>query len=115
MSNDWSTPSGNRRRVVLLTARLLSVDEAESVGLVQRRADDAVQGAQALAAEVAALALLSVKGHKKTVSRVHDASTLSAEELHVLAELELAAFQSADRQEGPAAFSEKRQPNFGGS
>jgi enoyl-CoA hydratase len=72
-------------------------------------------GAQALAAEIAALAPLSVRGHKTVLNRVDAVSTLSDEELGVLAEHELAAFQSQDLQEGLAAFSEKRRPRFAGS
>jgi enoyl-CoA hydratase/carnithine racemase len=102
-------------RDVLLTARVLDVDEAAAVGLVQRRQADAVLGAQALAAEIAALAPLSVRGHKTVLNRVGASSTLSDDELGVLAELELAAFQSRDLQEGLAAFSEKRRPRFTGA
>jgi enoyl-CoA hydratase len=102
-------------RDVLLTARVLGIDEAAAVGLVQRRADDAVVVAQALATEVAALAPLSVGGHKAMLNRVDAVSTLSDEDLRGFTELELAAFQSNDLREGLAAFSEKRQPQFRGS
>lgn len=102
-------------RDVLLTARVLDVDEAAAVGLVQRRADDAVSAAQVLATEIAALAPLSVGGHKTMLNRVDATSTLSAADLRELWDLELAAFRSNDLQEGLAAFSEKRRPRFGGS
>jgi len=102
-------------RDVLLTARVLDVDEAATVGLVQRRHADAVAGAQALAAEIAGLAPLSVRGHKTMLNRVDAVSTLSDDALVALAELELAAFESKDLQEGLAAFSEKRQPRFTGA
>jgi enoyl-CoA hydratase/carnithine racemase len=101
-------------RDVLMTSRVLDVDDAASVGLVQRRADDAVAAAHGLAGEIAALAPLSVGGHKTMLNRVSSASALSEEDLTDLAELESAAFQSRDLQEGLAAFSEKRQARFGG-
>jgi enoyl-CoA hydratase len=102
-------------RDVLLTARVLDIDEAAAAGLVQRRADDAVLAAQAVAAEIAALAPLSVRGHKVMINRVAAASTLPDEDLRAFTELESVAFQSNDLQEGLAAFSEKRQPRFRGS
>jgi enoyl-CoA hydratase len=102
-------------RDVLLTARVLDVDEAAAVGLVQRRADDTVNAAQVLATEIAGLAPMSIVGHKTMLNRVDAASTLSNDDLRALGELELSAFQSADLQEGLAAFSEKRRPRFGGS
>jgi enoyl-CoA hydratase/carnithine racemase len=102
-------------RDLLFTARALDVQEAAAVDLVQRRADDAVAAAQALAHEIAVLAPLSVAGHKAMLNRVDDASSLCDEDLRLLAELELVAFQSADLQEGLAAFSEKREPRFTGT
>jgi enoyl-CoA hydratase len=101
-------------RYLLLTARVLHVDEAAEVGLVQRRAEDAVSDARVLAAEISLLAPLSVSGHKTMLNRVDGASGLSDEELRLLADLELAAFASDDLQEGLAAFSDKRQPRFRG-
>jgi len=102
-------------RDVLLTARVLDADEAAFVGLVQRSADDALVAAQELGAEIAALAPLSVRGHKMMLGRVDASSTLSSTELRSLAELELAAFESDDLQEGLAAFGDKRKPRFTGS
>jgi enoyl-CoA hydratase/carnithine racemase len=65
--------------------------------------------------EIAGLAPLSVGGHKAMLNRVGAASALSDDDLREFADLELAAFKSEDLQEGLAAFSEKRQPRFGGS
>jgi enoyl-CoA hydratase len=102
-------------RDVLLTARVLNAEEAAAVGLVQRTAKDAVEAAQELAADIAALAPLSVIGHKTMLNCVNAASSISDEEIRMLAELELAAFESNDLQEGLAAFSEKRRPQFTGT
>lgn len=101
-------------RDLLLTARVLTFDEAASVGLVQRAGEDAVAAATALAAEIAALAPLSIKSHKVMLNRVADAAALPELERQELAALEAQAFQSIDLQEGLAAFSEKRPARFVG-
>lgn len=101
-------------RDVLLTARVLDFDAAAAVGLVQRAAVDAVHDARELAREVAALAPLSVAAHKTILRKVADAGILTRQIREELAQLELSAFESADLQEGLAAFSEKRVPRFTG-
>ena len=101
-------------RDVLLSARVLSADEARAAGLVQREADDAVAAARALATELAGLAPLSARAHKAMVGRVARSGALSDADRAELAELEIAAFASDDLQEGLAAFSEKRPPRFEG-
>jgi enoyl-CoA hydratase len=101
-------------RDILLTARVLDIDDAEAVGLVQRRALDAVAEARQLAEDVAQLAPLSVRSHKRALDLVAASGGLGADELAVLEELEAAAFASDDLQEGLAAFSEKRAPRFKG-
>lgn len=102
-------------RDVLMTARTLDTDAAIAAGFVQRRAEeDAIVGAEALAEEVARLAPLSIRGHKSMLNRVARSSRLSESDLRDLGELEVAAFASADLQEGLAAFSEKRAPRFRG-
>lgn len=101
-------------RDVLLTARTLDVDEAERVGLVQRRAVDAVAVATELAEEVAQLAPLSVRGHKHALNVVAATSMIPAAEVEELGRRESEAFASRDLQEGLAAFAEKRPPTFEG-
>jgi len=101
-------------RDVLLTARVLAVDEARAVGLVQRVADDAVAAAAELAEETARLAPLSARAHKAMLGRVARSGSLSTGDRDDLAGLEVGAFASDDLQEGLAAFSEKRPPNFSG-
>jgi enoyl-CoA hydratase/carnithine racemase len=101
-------------RDILFTARTLDVNDATSIGFVQRRADNAVAEAEALGEAIAQLAPLSVQGHKTMLNRVATTSRLSGGDLRDLAELERVAFASADLQEGLAAFSEKRGPRFSG-
>lgn len=101
-------------RDLLLTARVLDVNEAEQVGLVQRRADDAFGASRVLAAELASLAPLSLAGHKRALNLVGDAAALAPEALRELQDLESGAFTSADLQEGLAAFGEKRPARFAG-
>lgn len=101
-------------RDVLLTARVLSLEEARAVGLVQRAGDDALSLARALASEIAALAPLSASSHKAMLNRIAVTGALASEDRIDLATLEGIAFESDDLQEGLAAFSEKRSPQFRG-
>jgi enoyl-CoA hydratase len=99
-------------RDILLTARALDVDEAVTVGLVQRRADDALAASRELAAEIAELAPLTVQGHKRALNIVLGGVDAAGEE--EMRALEARAFASQDLQEGLAAFTEKRAPRFRG-
>jgi enoyl-CoA hydratase/carnithine racemase len=101
-------------RDLLLSARLLDVNEAEQVGLVQRRANDALGASRALAAELASLAPLSLAGHKRALNLLAEACALTPQVRVELQELEAGAFASADLQEGLAAFAEKRPARFSG-
>jgi enoyl-CoA hydratase len=99
---------GSAARAVLLGAEHLSAEQAHALGLVHRigGVDDALAWAERLAA----LAPLSVAGHKLALERMFP--LVAADE-----EVQ-AAFQqvwtSEDAQEGPAAFLAKRPPEFKG-
>jgi enoyl-CoA hydratase len=101
-------------RDVLLTARVFDVENATRVGLVQRVADDALMAARGLASDIAALAPLTIAGHKRALNLVAEAQVLSLEMRAEVKALETDAFASADLQEGLAAFAEKRSPRFEG-
>jgi enoyl-CoA hydratase len=101
-------------RDILLSGRALDIDEAAEVGLVQRRATDALAGARELAEEIATLAPLSVAGHKRALNLVASGSAMDDAARNELLELEARAFSSEDLQEGLAAFAEKRSPRFEG-
>jgi enoyl-CoA hydratase len=101
-------------RDVLLAARVLSADEAQAVGLVQRTAVNALEAARELAAELVGLAPLSARAHKAALERISRNGALSDRDRNELAELEHQAFESDDLQEGLAAFNEKRSPKFAG-
>jgi enoyl-CoA hydratase len=102
-------------RDLLLAGRSVDADEARRLGIVQYLADDAPASALEIAADIAASAPLSVRGHKRSLNLVAEAQWLSADARAEVAALEAAAFASADLQEGMAAFAEKRTPNFNGS
>jgi enoyl-CoA hydratase len=101
-------------RDLLLTGRVLDVDSAERVGLVQRRAVDAVAAAQELAGELAELAPLSAAGHKRALNLVAGEGQMTPAIRAELDELAAAAFASEDVQEGLTAFGEKRKATFHG-
>ena len=101
-------------RDILLTGRTLTADDAREIGFVQRSADDVLAAALDLAAEIAALAPLSVQGHKHALNLVAQAIALAPAVIAEIHALEEAAFSSADLQEGLAAFGEKRAPEFEG-
>ena len=105
-------------RDLLLTGRRVGVGEGLRMGLVHRMADDALADALAWAGEIAALAPLTVSGHKAALNAVARHMGLRrGEDDPVLGRLDAlvaAAFASDDLREGLAAFAEKRPPRFTG-
>jgi enoyl-CoA hydratase/carnithine racemase len=100
-------------RDVLLSGRVLDIDTAARVGLVQRRAVDALSAAQEFAQELAELAPLSAAGHKRALNLIAERQLTPAIRGE-LDELAAGAFASEDLQEGLAAFGEKRAARFNG-
>jgi enoyl-CoA hydratase len=105
-------------RDLLLTGRRIGVGEALRMGLVHRLADDALVDGLALAEEIAALAPLSVAGHKAALNALarHMGYTRGEDDdlIGRLDALVARAFASDDLKEGLAAFAEKRPPDFAG-
>jgi enoyl-CoA hydratase/carnithine racemase len=101
-----------RTRELFLTARPVTAEVALDWGLVNEVVDDVAAGSVALAAEIAALAPLSVRGNKR-VLRALIAPLDPALEAELLA-LRDAAFRSEDFAEGVRAFIEKRPPKWHG-
>ena len=90
-------------RAMLLAAEVVSAEDAHRLGLVQRVAD--LDGALAWAQEIAALAPLSIAGHKLALN------SAPKEEFEAAFER---AWSSDDLAEGMAAFRERREPEFRG-
>ena len=90
-------------RAMLLAAEVLSGEDAHRLGLVQRIGD--VGAALAWAGEIAALAPLSIAGHKLALNGA------PREEFQAAFDR---AWGSEDLAEGMAAFRERRPPEFRG-
>lgn len=91
---------------LLLAAAEISGERAHAIGFAQRLGTPAE--ARAWAVEVAALAPLTVRAHKLALAGSID----GAEDAEAA---RLAAWRSADLQEGKAAFAERRPPRFTGT
>jgi enoyl-CoA hydratase len=95
-------------RAMLLAAEELDADAALRLGLAQRAGD--LSAAEAWAAEIAALAPLTIAGHKLALNRL-EAALAGHDDV---ADAHRRAWASADVTEGMAAFQERRQPRFEG-
>jgi enoyl-CoA hydratase/carnithine racemase len=99
-----------RTRELFLTARPVSAAEALAWGLVNEVAEDVAERSVALAAEIASLAPLSLRGNKRVLRALIPPLDPELEaELHALRD---AAFRSDDFAEGVRAFIEKRPPHW---
>jgi enoyl-CoA hydratase len=97
-----------------LTAEPITSEEAKEVGLVARLAEPgkAVEAALALAEQIARNAPLAVAASKQVIRDTRgmvEADAWQAQNPYMGT-----VFMSADAQEGPRAFAEKREPNWSG-
>ena len=95
-------------RAMLLAARNYSGEELASLGAVHRIGD--LDAARGWAREIAALAPLSIAGHKVALN----ASSREPDVNELVQRARDHAWASKDVEEGRAAFSEKRAANFKG-
>jgi len=105
----------HKAREWMMLGDVVTADEAERFGVVNRvveAPEEALPAARALAAQLAAGPALSLALMKGMVTRY---GTLSlADALEDEAEAQAVAAQTEDFQEGVLAFQQKRPPNFKG-
>lgn len=99
-----------RSALMLMTGRRIKPDEALPWGLVDTVADDALAGAQALAAELALAAPLAVEATRATV-RAELANAVRAQLQHELAE-QAKLMMTVDFSEGIRAVMQRREGRF---
>jgi enoyl-CoA hydratase len=96
---------------IIMTGRMVSAEEAERIGLVNRLIDgDALDGAITFAREFSKFSLPVLGLAREAVMRAHD--TPINEGLKIEAELNTIAFQTEDVKEGVTAFLGKREAKF---
>lgn len=96
---------------IIMTGRMVSAEEAERIGLVNRLIEgDALDGAIVYAREFSKFSLPVLALAREAVMRAGD--TPINEGLKIEAELNTLAFQTEDVKEGVAAFLGKREAKF---
>lgn len=96
---------------MILLGRTVSAQEALSIGLVHRIAEqDVLAEAMAFTEEFSSYSLIALGLAREAVTRALDVPV--HEGLKIEADLSTLAFGSSDAEEGMAAFTEKRQAKF---
>jgi enoyl-CoA hydratase len=101
----------SRALEIILTGRMVSAEEALAIGLVNRLVEgDLLEAAVAFAVELGGFSLVASGLAREAVRRSMDCPL--HEGLQTEADLSTLAYQTADADEGMAAFLEKRPPVF---
>ena len=100
----------DQAKELMMTARILNADEAYSLGLVTRLADDPLTAARAFAAELVTRSPEVLKGAKKLVEQTWAAAPGAG--LKLEAELQAPTIGSTNQVEAVMANVEKRNPAF---
>jgi enoyl-CoA hydratase len=113
ISNGFSVLAPRAARRLVLTGELIGAEEALRLGLVDVVVEDVEDEARRLVERIAGLAPLAVAGSKMLL----DAADREALERALDREAALCEqlFETADAQEGLAAFLAKREPRFRGT
>jgi enoyl-CoA hydratase len=100
---------------IVLTGKPITAQRAYEIGLVNRLAepDGLMAAALALATEILDGAPLSVQAAREMVMLATEMGRSAA--LRVARKVSERAYLSADAQEGPQAFAEKRRPRWTGA
>ena len=101
-------------RRLCYTGDLIGAEEARIIGLADKVFPDAqlMEEVQKMATTIASKAPLAVRGAKRVINEAHQSLLLSGLRLEVEEFLKL--FDTADREEGMAAFLQKRPATFTG-
>lgn len=101
-----------RAKDLLFSARLITAEEALSIGLIERilPGADLLTEATAYAEGLANLSSFSIRATKATINRLASPDEAASAALHATF---VAGFEGPDFKEGRAAFIARRKPSFG--
>ncbi|MGF6375602.1 enoyl-CoA hydratase [Clostridiales Family XIII bacterium PM5-7] len=99
-------------KYLIMTAELISANEAYRIGLVEKLSapEELIAEAEKIAQTIAAKAPIAIATAKTAINNGYDMDMKSASKFEI--ETFTAAFSSDDKTEGMAAFLEKRTPEF---